>query len=155
MPPASDHPAKLVLGRREAVALPEWGIRRVRAKVDTGARTSAIHVGEITMLPGDRVRFEVILSRGEPLRAVPVEADLVRVASVRPSTGLAQARPVVETEIVIGDVRRRVELNLVCRRGMLCRMLLGRKAIEGAFVVDPELKYVQGKPSVGPKEPTP
>ncbi|TVQ30399.1 MAG: ATP-dependent zinc protease [Phycisphaeraceae bacterium] len=142
-----DIAGKLVLGRREVVAIPEWGIRRVRAKVDTGARTSSIHVGRIEVID-DRVHFDVMLSRKNPTKAVPVEAALARMASVRPSTGEAQSRPVVEVEIVIGSVRRRIELTLVCRRGMLCRMLLGRSAIEGDFLVDPSRKYIQGKPAI-------
>ena len=56
--------AKPVIGRREYVAFPDWGIRGVEAKIDTGARTSAIHVDNIKRLSGERVRFEVVLLRG-------------------------------------------------------------------------------------------
>jgi hypothetical protein len=132
----------VVVGWRELVDLPEWGITGVRAKIDTGARTSAIHVGEIEELPGDRVRFEVV-ARERPERVTRwVEAGLARTSVVKPSSGERQERPVVRTTIRIGATEHEAELSLVCRRGMLCRMLVGRTALEGAFVVDPGRTHV-------------
>jgi hypothetical protein len=125
--------------------LPEWGVKRVLAKVDTGARTSALHVDRIARLPGGRVRFEVVLSRKNPARCVPVEADLVRVTRVRSSTGHRQERYVVATSIRIGKWKRRVELSLVRREHMICRMLLGRSALSG-FLVDVDRKHEHGRP---------
>jgi hypothetical protein len=125
---------KLIIGRRERVSFPDWGIERVLAKVDSGARTSALHVGNIVDLPGDRVRFEVVLSRADPDQRVPVEADLSRVTRVRPSTGTQHRRHVVTTRIRIGPVEREIEVSLVCRAKMLCRMLLGRTALEGVLI---------------------
>jgi hypothetical protein len=132
----------LVVGWREYVDLPEWGIKHVRAKIDTGARTSAIHVAAIEELGEDRVRFEVVVRERPERRTRWVEADLVRQSVVKPSSGERQERPVVRTRIRIGGREHEAELSLVCRAGMLCRMLVGRTALEGAFVVDPGRTHV-------------
>ncbi len=131
----------LVIGRREWVALPEWGIPRLRAKIDTGARTSAIHVSSIEYLEDGRLRFEVVRRERPHRRSVTVEADHAREARVRPSSGKTQHRPVVRTVVQIGAWEREIELSLVCREGMLCRMLLGRRALNG-LLVDPSAKDV-------------
>lgn len=136
---------KAVIGRREYVAFPEWGIRGVEAKIDTGARTSAIHVDNIKRLPGKRVRFDVVLSRRKPDKCVRVEADLVRFTRVRSSTGHQQERFVVATRMRIGEIKRRIELSLVSRRQMLCRMLLGRTALKG-LLIDVDVKHLHGVP---------
>lgn len=133
----------LVIGWREWVSAPEWGIDRLRAKIDTGARTSAIHVSSIEDLEGGRLRFDVVRRERPRRRTVTVEADHVREARVRPSTGRTQRRPVVRTLIRIGDWEREIELSLVCREGMLCRMLLGRRALDG-LLVDPVRKDILG-----------
>ncbi len=133
-----------VIGWREIVALPEWGVDGIEAKVDTGARTSAVHVEDVVKLKGGRVRFHLVTSRKAPFRHVPIKADLVRTTRIRSSTGHTQDRFVVETTIRMGTIERRIELSLVRRDKMLCRMLLGRKAVEG-FLIDPKRKYLQGK----------
>ena len=135
--------SKPLIGRREYVAFPEWGIRGVEAKIDTGARTSAIHVDNIKRLARERVQFEVVLSRRQPDKRVQVEADLVRVTRVRSSTGHQQERFVVAARMRIGDIRRRIELRLVCRKQMLCRMLLGRTALSD-FLIDVDVKHLHG-----------
>lgn len=129
----------LVVGWRERVALPHWGIRAIKTKIDTGARTSAIHVDNLCELPGDRVRFDVIIAPAcsdSPARTVNVETAVVRVSRVKPSTGQRQQRLVVRTMMRLGPVEREIELSLVSRHGMLCRLLLGRSALEG-FLIDP------------------
>ena len=134
---------RLIIGRREWVSAPEWGIDRLRAKIDTGARTSAIHVSSIEDLDNGRLRFEVVRRERPRRRTVTVEADHVREARVRPSSGRTQRRPVVRTLIRIGDWERAIEMSLVCREGMLCRMLLGRRALTG-LLVDPSNKDILG-----------
>ncbi len=132
------------VGWREYVGFPDWGIRRVRAKIDTGARTSALHVGEIIELGDDRIRFEVVARERPTHQGKWVEAELVRESNVKPSNGELQTRPVVRTRIRIGDVERTVEISLVCRKGMQCRMLVGRTALAGVFAVDPSRKNLAG-----------
>lgn len=128
-------------GWRELVALPDWGIRRIRAKLDTGARTSAIHVSEILELADGRLRFEVVVRERPTLKTRWIEARPVRESRVKPVPGKVQERPVVRTRMVLADIEREIEIGLVCRRGMLCRMLLGRTALEG-LAVDGSRKYL-------------
>ncbi len=137
--------APLLIGWREMVSFPEWNVAGIEAKIDTGARTSAIHVEDVAKLKGNRVRFHLVVSRRKPFKHVPVKADLVRTTRVRSSTGHVQERYVVATTVRIGGQRRRIELSLVGRDKMLCRMLLGRTALKG-FVIDPSRKYLHGRP---------
>jgi len=132
--------AQIIIGWREPAALPDWGIDTIKTKMDTGARTSAIHVDNIERLPRNRVRFDVIIAteKCDGLQhSVPVETDIVRTSRVRPSNGLREERLVVATRLRLGPVERVIELSLVSRRRMLCRMLLGRRALAGNFVIDP------------------
>lgn len=134
--------SKKIIGWRELVDLPEWGVRGVKTKVDTGARTSSLHVENIEHLSDNRVRFEVALSRKDPDKRVAAEASLVRSSRIRSSTGHRQERLIVSTKVKVGDFEREIEISLVSRKGMLCRMLLGRRAIEGDLVVDPDQRYL-------------
>jgi hypothetical protein len=134
---------KRLIGRREAVSLPDWGVR-LRAKVDTGARTSALDVDDVEPRPGGRVRFSIVMKRDRS-RRVRVEAPVARIGRVRPSSGVSQVRYFVETRIQLGEVVKSVEISLVPRHGMLCRMLLGRSALAGDFVVDPDAVYRLGR----------
>jgi len=129
-----------VIGWREPASLPDWGIGLLKTKVDTGARTSAIHVDNIQKLPGNRVRFDVVV-RVSRLKTVSVETDVVRLSRVRPSTGARQQRLVVRTKVRLGGHEREIELSLVSRHGMLCRLLLGRSALKELFLVDPATPY--------------
>lgn len=136
-----------LIGCRERVALPEWGIVDVHAKIDTGARTSAIDVAAVEHLPDGRVRFEVV-QRHRPRTTQWVEADTVRTTVVKPSSGERQARVVCRTMLRIGSFEQEVELSLVCRAGMLCRMLIGRAALADVFWVDPSRRYLLSGPRV-------
>jgi hypothetical protein len=146
------HASPHVVGWREVVSFPEWGVRGIEAKVDTGANTSAIHVEDVKRLPGDRVRFHLVVNRRKPFKHVPVTADITRTTRVRSSTGHVQERFVVTTVMRLGPIRRHVELSLVGRDKMLCRMLLGRKALHGVLV-DVTRRNLLGRPLK--KKPTP
>lgn len=130
-----------MVGWRERIDLPEWGIRGLRVKIDTGARTSAIHVSHVEELPDGRLRFDVVKRTNPAVRHVTVEADHVRVSAVKPSSGELQERPVVRALMRLGPIEREIEVSLVDREGMLCRMLLGRTALEG-ILVDATRRYV-------------
>jgi hypothetical protein len=146
---ATSSDGRPVIGYREYVAFPEWGINHIRAKVDTGARTSAIHVDHVEDLGEGRVRFDVVLKRTDPPeKYVPVEAELVRTSTVKPSTGKTQQRPVVRAMIHVGPVRKEIEISLVSRPHMTCRMLLGRTALGGDFLIDASLDHTLGRPKV-------
>jgi hypothetical protein len=112
-------------------------VKRIKAKIDTGARTSAVHVAHIDELDDDRIRFEVVTRDKPERRSVWVESEVVRWANVKPSSGESQRRPVVNTIMRLGEIEREIEVSLVCREGMLCRMLVGRTALAGSFRVDP------------------
>lgn len=134
-----------MIGWSEAVDLPDWGISGLRAKSDTGARTSALHVENIVLRPRGVVRFDVILSRRRRHRRVRVEARVTRRGRVRSSTGHYATRLFVTTTLRVGSVERQVELSLVDREKMIYRMLLGRTALEG-LLVDPMHRNVLGEP---------
>ncbi len=151
-----------LIGWNEYVDIPEWGIRGLRAKVDTGARSSALHVEHIERLPHGRVRFEVVLHREKRDRRVRVEARVVRQARVRSSNGEFSYRLFVRTRLRLGEVDEEVELSLVDRGRMIHRMLIGRTALDGRFLIDvghrnlltkpPKRKKKVGKKKVGKKK---
>jgi hypothetical protein len=136
------------IGWKELVALPELGIPRLKAKVDTGARTSALHVSAVDVVerfPDGSATMEVRIPldrRGA--REVVARVTAIREMQVTDSGGHCETRPVIETEMVLGPIRKRILLTLTDRRGMLFRMLLGRKALEGDFLVDVASKYRMG-----------
>jgi hypothetical protein len=139
------HPLKTLIGWREYVSLPEWRLTRIKAKADTGARTSAIDVAEVIEIGEDRVRFEVVVNRNKPDQHVWVETDIVRKTRVKSSFGATHDRLIVQTLIRVGGIEKAIELSLVSRKNMLCRMLLGRKALEPELIVDPHRRYIHGR----------
>jgi hypothetical protein len=138
---------RVVIGWMEYVDLPAWKIRGLRAKVDTGARTSAIHVENVEELPHDRVRFDVVLHRRSRDRRVQVSTRVVRRARVRSSSGHYTTRIFVATRMRLGGVERRIELSLVDREEMIFRMLLGRTAVRAPFLIDAGHRAALGRPA--------
>ena len=134
----------VVIGRREYLSFVEWPARRIRVKIDTGAYTSALGVAsyEPTKTDLPHVRLRLALSSKHPDRAIEVEAPVVRVTVVRNSGGTLEQRPVIEAVVRLGNVEKKIQLTLTRRSGMRCRMLLGRQALAGDFVVDVARKYV-------------
>lgn len=136
---------KLIIGWREFIDFPEWGIHKIRAKVDTGARTSSLHVEDVKLLKNDRIKFSVIVSEKLPLKRKKVIAKIIKRGKVKSSTGHNTHRWYVRTVIKIGKNERRIALNLTDRGGMNFRMLLGRTAIEDVFLVDVDRSFLVGK----------
>lgn len=139
--------AALLIGWRETVAIPEWGIAGIEAKVDTGARSSAIDVFGLEELPGDRVRFQVALDRRREALSPTIETDISRRVVIRSSFGTARERLLVLARIRIGGQEKEIEIGLVRRRRMLSRMLLGRLALAGDFIVDPSRRHLFDPPA--------
>ncbi len=141
-PPKSTHGRlqKVVLGWSEPVEFLDWRVK-VRAKVDTGARTSALHVENLEQIAPDRVRFDVVLDRNKLHRRVHVEAPVLKWARVRSSTGHFTRRCFVRTTVRIAGVEKQIDLSLVSREKMIFRMLIGRTALERDFVVDVSLHH--------------
>jgi hypothetical protein len=135
------------VGWKEYLDLPELGIFRLKAKVDTGARTSTLHVDSLEVLevlPDGTELVEIVVSpdRRRPDVWVRTRARVIRRMRVVDSGGHPEVRPVIETELALGPVRKRILLTLTNRSGMLFRMILGRKALEGDFRVDVAGKYL-------------
>jgi ribosomal protein S6--L-glutamate ligase len=137
-------PGLRIIGVAEFVDFPDWGIRGLSARVDTGAKTSALHVENVQLLPGARVRFEVRLRRDDTEARVQVETKVSRRTAVRASTGATESRVFVKAHVRLGGKEQEIELGLVDRRHMQYRMLLGRSALEDRFLVDVTKRYALG-----------
>jgi len=149
MPRSGEPRDRQLIGWKEYVDLPELGVRGLKAKVDTGARTSSLHVDALRIEQRHpdgtaEVSFEVPLDRRRPERRVRARARMLGEVKITDSGGASEVRPLIETELVLGRVSKRVLVTLTNRTGMLFRMLLGRKTLEGDFIVDVASKYVTG-----------
>lgn len=138
-----------VIGWREWVGLPDLGIKTIKVKVDTGARSSSLHASTLQEFERDGVtwvRFHVHPEQRNSADLVEVEAMVLDFRSVRSSSGKAEIRPVIVTNIELYGMTWSVELTLASRDQMGFRMLLGRQAFRGRFLVDAGKSYYGGKP---------
>ena len=134
-----------VIGWREHIDLPALGIGPIIAKIDTGARSAALHAEEIELLHGGRrVRFRVPRRTSSPKRVV-CELPVTDWRIVKNSGGRSELRFVVETQISIGGMQFPVEITLTDRTDMGVPMLLGRKALLDRFLVHPAKSFVLSK----------
>lgn len=143
------------IGWREWVALPQFNIRAIKAKVDTGARTSALHAYSVERFlhhGAPRVRFMLHPRRLRTDIAVTCECDIVDERTVTDSGGHQERRIVIVTDIVLGRLRYPIELTITDRDTMRYRMLLGRSAMRDRLTVDPSLSYRAGRPQLPRKK---
>ena len=142
------------IGWREWLALPDLGVGAVKAKVDTGARTSALHAFDVETFErgGEKwVRFAVHPVQRDTETTVEAEAPLADVRWVRSSDGRRSRRPVIRTRIRLAGVCWTAEITLVRRDLMGFRMLLGRQALRRRFVIDPGRSFLAGRLTKEPK----
>ncbi len=137
------------IGWREWVSLPELGIKSIKVKVDTGARSSSLHAFDLFEFErdGDRwVRFKVHPDQRTAKRTILAEAKILDKRSVRSSSGRAAIRPVIATQVQILGQIFVAEVTLANRDEMGFRMLLGREAFRNYFLVDAGGSFYGGKP---------
>lgn len=135
----------LTVGWREWVALPDLGVARIKAKVDTGARTSALHAFDVRMSRRGKkriVRFRVHPNQKDDETVVDAEGEWIENRTVRSSSGQESLRPVIRTRVRIGDRSWPMELTLTRRDAMGFRLLLGREALRRRCLVDPSASYL-------------
>lgn len=145
--------AKLEIGWREHVGLPDLGIKNLRAKIDTGARTSALHAIDLKPFEKDGapwIEFNVPLT-GEP-RSKRYAAPVKDEREIKNTSGIPEKRYVVELVLVLGKRHWHIDVSLADRELMTFDMILGRTAIRGRrIVVDPGHSFMVGPPIWEPK----
>ncbi|HRG18928.1 MAG TPA: 30S ribosomal protein S6--L-glutamate ligase [Flavobacterium lutivivi] len=143
--------SKIILGSEEWCSLPELGIPAIKARVDSGAKTSALHAVNIAPFIKDGenwVRFDINPIQKNEKTIIHCEAKLIDKRIVKSSSGYREQRFVIQTQLEIGNEIWAIEMTLTNRDSMGFRMLLGREAMSGRTLVDPEEKYVLGQPSI-------
>ena len=142
---------KPVIGQAEWLGLPELGIAKIKTRIDTGARTSALHAFDIEKFHKSRwpyLSFRVYMGDTKRSKIVACEARLMDERMVRNTSGIAEQRYVIRTRMVIGSQDFSCDLTLADRKQMKFNMLLGRSAMHGRFLVDPDHVFLQGKPKI-------
>jgi hypothetical protein len=135
----------ITAGWKEFADFPGWGLRRVKVKLDTGARSASIGVRLFVLfeVPGGfEVELQIAPYRKRPERVTTVRVPVVGFKTVKCSRGEPQRRPVVEVDVRLGPVTKRIRATVADRSRMLVPVLLGRHALAPEFVVDPGRKYV-------------
>jgi len=143
--PRSSRLNRTVVGWREWVMLPKLGVHSVKAKVDTGARSSALHAMDIDVRKQrgvEVVTFRVHPFQDDAVTTIECQAQLLEHRWIRSSNGKTERRPVVSTELALHGQIWPVELTLTARDMMGFRMLLGREAVRRRFFVDPGRSYL-------------
>ena len=134
-----------IIGWREFASLPELNIDRIKVKIDTGARSSALHAFNIKERSQDGkqiISFQVHPQQRNSQTTVTAEAELLEYRQIRNSGGKAQLRPVIKTNIQMGTEIWSIELSLTNRDVMGFRMLLGRQGVRNKFLVDPGRSFL-------------
>ncbi|MCZ7534250.1 MAG: RimK/LysX family protein [Acidimicrobiia bacterium] len=145
-----------VIGWREFLTLPELTPFPINAKIDTGARTSALHAFDLRVENNNGLRtvvFEIHPLQRSSENAELVTAPLHRFRKVKSSSGQTELRPSIITTAVLGQLSWPIELTLTARDAMGFRMLLGRSALRKRFLVNPSRSYIMSDKPL-PKEPT-
>ncbi|MES2575223.1 MAG: 30S ribosomal protein S6--L-glutamate ligase [Bacteroidota bacterium] len=141
---------KIILGSEEWCSFPELGIPTIKARVDSGAKTSALHAINIAPFKKEGqnwVKFDINPIQNNVKTVIHCEAPLVDKRVVKSSSGFREERYVIQTNLEIGNSKWLIEMTLTNRDSMGFRMLLGREAMSGRVMVDPEQQYLLGQPT--------
>lgn len=141
---------KVIVGSEEWCSLPSIGIPTIKARVDSGAKTSALHAINIKTYTKDNqewVKFDVNPIQNNAKALIHCDAKLIDQRIVKSSSGFREKRYVIQTQVSLGGKTWEIEVTLTNRDSMGYRMLLGREAMSGRVMVDPEQKFVLGQPS--------
>ena len=136
------------LGWREWVGLNDLNLPAIKAKIDTGARTSALHAFELEPVLEngiERIRFKIHPQQKNNEVVISCIADIADQREVRDSGGHVETRWVIVSNLTIGKLSWPIELTLTSRDDMRFRMLIGRRAMKNRIVVDPTRSYLVGK----------
>lgn len=155
-PDCTPTPPSKTIGWREWLSLPDLGIEAVKAKIDTGARTSSLHASHIKKFERDGktwVRFDVHPLQKNSRVCIHSEAEVLEFREIRSSSGHLDRRPVVVTVVTWNGESWPVELTLASRDKMGFRMLLGREAVRGRFAVDAGVSWYGGRPPLAVRKP--
>ncbi|MCB1233519.1 MAG: ATP-dependent zinc protease [Verrucomicrobiae bacterium] len=138
-----------VVGWREWLSIPDLGILGIKAKIDTGARSSALHTHDYEVYEDadgeKRVRFHLHPVKRRPRVELSCDSPVSAVRTVKDSGGHVEERPFILARVCLGAFEWPVEVSLTNRESMRFRMLLGRTAIAGHFAVDPGRSYLQSR----------
>lgn len=135
----------IIIGWRENISIPTLGVDIIKAKIDTGARTSALHVSNLEIIKKGRYQYAEFVVHPRQKKSNPAitcRHKIIDLRAIKSSNGISSTRPVIEIEIVIGSFRKLIEVTLVNRDLMGFRMLLGRTAIRKSFLVDPSKSFL-------------
>lgn len=142
---------KTIIGSREYCSLPNLGIDLIKAKIDSGAKTTALHADNLIVFrknDSDWVRFSIQPFKKNGKIITNCEAQLIDNRVIKSSNGHKENRYVIKTILVIGNQKWEIEVTLTNRNFMGFRMLLGREAMSGKILIDPEKTYMLGKPEL-------
>lgn len=147
--------SSILIGWREYVSLPELGIPRLKTKVDTGARTSALHACCVKIIEKTPNKKQVCFiihpqPRRFPEKTIKCVADLIDIREITDSGGHKERRCVIQTSVVLGTQCWPIEITLTSRDNMRFRMLLGRTALKQRFIVNPTYSYLYSKKTIIP-----
>jgi len=138
----------IIVGWREWVSLPELGLPIIKAKIDTGARTSCLHAFSVEPFTKDNtkwVRFGIHPHQMDIESEIYCEAKVIDERFVTDSGGRKEKRQVISTQLGLGNQQRTIEITLTNRDTMRFRMLLGRMAMQENILVNPKKSYLLGK----------
>jgi hypothetical protein len=147
-PPRTRRKEPVSIGWRERVSLPDFEVEGIKVKIDSGAQTSSIHAFRPRFSQrddGEWVSFEIHPRRRSRKDAVRVSAKVLTHRWIRSSNGKRELRPVIMTTMSLGGAVFKAEMTLANRHLMAYRMILGRSAMRGRFMVDPGKSYIFGE----------